>query len=76
MSQDLIRYLENNSLNLLNDTLGDVRANAGPALSTISDDDMKVALYTAILKIIDALRSESAIDQGCLLYTSPSPRDS
>jgi len=64
MSQDLIRYLENNSLNLLNDTLGDVRANAGPALSTISDDDMKVALYTAILKIIDALRSESAIDQG------------
>jgi HD-GYP domain-containing protein (c-di-GMP phosphodiesterase class II) len=64
MSQDLIRYLENNSLSLLDDTLSDVRANAGPAFTAVADDDLRVALYTALLKIIDALRSAASVPSG------------
>jgi HD-GYP domain-containing protein (c-di-GMP phosphodiesterase class II) len=64
MSQDLIRYLEDHSLPLLEEALLDVRANSGPALSVISDDDLKVALYTTLLKIIDALRNVSAAPEG------------
>ncbi|HEX8238085.1 MAG TPA: HD domain-containing phosphohydrolase [Abditibacteriaceae bacterium] len=58
-SQDLIRYLENNSLQLLESAVGDVRSSGGPSLQAISDDDLKVALYTVLLKIIDSLREFS-----------------
>jgi len=64
MSQDLIRYLENNSLSLLDDTLQDVRANSSAGLSAVSDEDLRVALYTALLKIIDALRSAALVPEG------------
>jgi hypothetical protein len=32
-SQDLIRYLENNSLQLLESAVGDVRSSGGPSLA-------------------------------------------
>jgi HD-GYP domain-containing protein (c-di-GMP phosphodiesterase class II) len=65
MSQDLIRYLENNSLTLLDEAVGDVRANGGPSLNAVTDDDLRVAVYTAMLKIIDALRAKNSIsDEG------------
>ena len=64
MSQDLIRYLENNSLALLDEAVVDVRANGGPGLSAVADDDLRVAVYTAMLKIIDALRAKSSAPEG------------
>lgn len=64
MSQNLIRYLEDNSLTLLADAMGDVRASGGPTLASVTDDDLQVALYTVLLKIIDSLRGEAAVPSG------------
>ena len=60
-AQTLIRFLEDNSLSLLNDALVDVRANGGPSLRAVQDEDLQVALYTVLLKIIDALRDKAAL---------------
>ncbi len=59
-AQNLIRHLEDNSLAILSEAIGDVRANGGPTLQNVSDDDLQVALYTVLLKIIDTLRERSS----------------
>jgi HD-GYP domain-containing protein (c-di-GMP phosphodiesterase class II) len=63
MSTNLISYLEDNSLQILNEAIVDVRANAGATLQAVSDGDLQVAMYTVLLKIIDALRSRSSTPQ-------------
>lgn len=60
MSQTMIRFLEDNSLTLLTEAVTDVRASSGPSLQAVSDDDLQVALYTVMLKIIDSLRAQSS----------------
>lgn len=59
-AQNLIRTLEDNSLSILSEAIGDVRAHGGPTLVNVSDDDLQIALYTVLLKIIDTLREKSA----------------
>jgi HD-GYP domain-containing protein (c-di-GMP phosphodiesterase class II) len=60
MSQKLIDFLENDSLTVLREAMADVRTHAGPTLRAVSDDDLQVAMYTVVLKIIDALRERSS----------------
>lgn len=60
-AQNLIRYLEDNSLTILNDAIGDVRTHGGSSLRSVSDEDLQVALYTVLLKIIDTLRDRFAV---------------
>ena len=75
-AQNIIRYLEDNSLTILNEAVADVRANSGQALRGISNEDLQVALYTALLKTIDTLRdrfagtSEVRIDTKALFLNS------
>ena len=59
-AHSLISYLEDSSLNILSAAAQDVRANAGPSLAAVSDDDLQVALYTVLLKILDSLREKAA----------------
>jgi len=56
----MIRYLEDNSLAILSEAIEDVRAHGGPSLHAVSDEDMQVALYTVLLKIIDKLRAHTS----------------
>jgi HD-GYP domain-containing protein (c-di-GMP phosphodiesterase class II) len=58
-AQTLISFLEDSSLLILSDAAQDVRANAGPSLAQVSDDDLQVALYTVLLKILDTLREKA-----------------
>jgi HD-GYP domain-containing protein (c-di-GMP phosphodiesterase class II) len=60
MSQQLIEFLENESLTILREAMSDVRTHAGPTLRNVSDDDLQVAMYTVLLKILDALRERSS----------------
>lgn len=55
-SNNLIRQLEDNSMTLLDETMPDVRAAAGPALANVPEGELRVALYAVMLKIIDFLR--------------------
>lgn len=59
MAHKLISYLEDNSLTVLREATADVRANAGPTLKDVSEDDLQVAMYTVLLKIIDSLRDKT-----------------
>jgi HD-GYP domain-containing protein (c-di-GMP phosphodiesterase class II) len=59
----IISFLEDNSLAVLNEAMIDVRANAGPTLQAVSDDDLQVALYTVLLKILDSLREKAGSPQ-------------
>lgn len=59
-AQNLIRTLEDNSLAILTEAIGDVRAHGGPSLVNVTDDDLQIALYTVLLKIIDTLREKAA----------------
>lgn len=59
MSQSLIGYLEDNSLAIMAEALSDARAHAGLSLRNVADDDLQVAFYTLLLKIIDTLREKS-----------------
>lgn len=58
-SHNLIRQLEDNSMSLLDEAMPDVRASAGPALQTVPEGELRVALYAMMLKIIDFLRDGS-----------------
>ena len=75
-AQNIIRYLEDNSLTILNEAIADVRANSGPALQQIPNEDLQVAMYTALLKIVDTLRdrfagaSETRVDTKTLFVNS------
>lgn len=69
-SNAIISFLEDNSLNILSDAMQDVRANAGPTLQSVSEDDLQVALYTVLLKILDTLRERAAAP----LETTPDVR--
>lgn len=60
MDQSLIRYLEDHSLNILQDALPEARASSGTSLRGVSDADLQVALYTVLLKIIDTMREKTA----------------
>ena len=60
-ASNLIRLLEDNSLPILTEAMADVRAHGAPSLARISDDDLQVALYTVMLKIIDTLREKAAM---------------
>jgi HD-GYP domain-containing protein (c-di-GMP phosphodiesterase class II) len=71
MSQQLIKFLEDNSLSVLRDATIDVREQAGPTLQNVSEDDLQVAMYTVLLKIIDALRDRA----GAGAAFTPGPRD-
>ena len=64
MAQDIVRFLENNSLVLLEEALVDVRANSSPAVQALGDDDLKVALYTVMLKIVDAISNATSNGEG------------
>jgi HD-GYP domain-containing protein (c-di-GMP phosphodiesterase class II) len=55
-SNNLIRQLEDNSMQLLDEAMPDVRAAAGPALAAVPEGELRVALYAVMLKIIDFLR--------------------
>ncbi len=59
-AQNLIRTLEDNSLSILSESIGDVRAHGGPTLANVSDEDLQIALYTVLLKIIDTLREKAS----------------
>lgn len=59
-AQNLIRTLEDSSLSILSEALVDVRTNGGPTLAHVSDEDLQIALYTVMLKIIDTLRERAA----------------
>ena len=59
MSQSLIGYLEDNSLAIMAEALSDARVHAGASLVNVTDDDLQVAFYTLLLKIIDTLREKS-----------------
>ncbi len=59
-SQNLIRTLEDHSLSILGEALSDIRANGGPTLALVSDEDLQVALYTVMLQIIDTLRAKAS----------------
>jgi HD-GYP domain-containing protein (c-di-GMP phosphodiesterase class II) len=59
MAHKLVKYLEDNSLTVLREATADVRANAGPTLQNVSEDDLQVAMYTVLLKIIDNLREKT-----------------
>lgn len=59
-AQNIIRYLEDNSLTILNDAIADVRANSGSAIKQVSNEDLQIAMYTALLKILDTLRDRFA----------------
>ena len=66
---NLIRILEDNSLSILTEALGDVRAASGHALRGVSDDDLKIVLYTVLLKVVDVLREKSAIQTNVKVDT-------
>jgi HD-GYP domain-containing protein (c-di-GMP phosphodiesterase class II) len=55
----IISFLEDHSLVILGEAIQDVRANAGPTLHHVSDDDLQVAMYTVLLKILDSLREKA-----------------
>ena len=59
MAHKLVKFLEDNSLTVLRDATADVRINAGPTLQHVSEDDLQVAMYTVLLKIIDTLRDKT-----------------
>lgn len=53
----LLYLLENKSMSLLGDAMNDVREHGGPAVRALPDDELQVALYTVLVKVIDLLRS-------------------
>ena len=59
MAHKLVKYLEDNSLTVLREATAEVRSNAGPTLQNVSEDDLQVAMYTVLLKIIDHLRDKT-----------------
>jgi len=59
-SESVVRYLEDKSLSILSDAIAEVRASSGPSLQNVSDDDLRVALYTVLLRIIDTIRERGA----------------
>ncbi len=59
-SHALIAFLEDHSLSVLQDAMPDVRAQAGPSLQGASDEDLQVAMYTVLLKVLDAMREKAA----------------
>ena len=59
-AQTLIAFLEDHSLSVLQDALYDVRAQAGPTMQDVSDEDLQVAMYTVLLKVLDAMREKVA----------------
>ncbi|HEX8465763.1 MAG TPA: HD domain-containing phosphohydrolase [Abditibacterium sp.] len=59
-AQNLIRTLEDNSLSILSEAITDVRTHGGPTLVNVSDEDLQIALYTVLLKIIDTLREKAS----------------
>lgn len=63
MPEQLLTYLEDHSLDILRDAVTDVRAHAGPTLQNASEEDLQVAMYTVLLKLIDTLRVRSGIAQ-------------
>ncbi len=58
-SESIVRHLENKSLSILADSIAEVRASGSPSLQDVSDDDLRVALYTVLLRIIDVIREGS-----------------
>lgn len=60
-AQTLIRHLEDNSLSILTDLTTDVRASGGASLRYVNDNDLQLALYTVLLKIVDILREKSCM---------------
>jgi HD-GYP domain-containing protein (c-di-GMP phosphodiesterase class II) len=62
-SNNLIRQLEDNSMTLLDESMPDVRASAGPALANVPDGELRVALYAVMLKIIDFLRETGGVEE-------------
>lgn len=63
MPQQLLTYLEDYSLDILREAVADVRAHAGPSLQSVSEDDLQVAMYTVLLKLIDTMRTRVGIVQ-------------
>ena len=63
-AQSLIRHLEDNSLSILTDLTLDVRMNGGASLRYVNDNDLQLALYTVLLKIVDILREKSCVNVG------------
>ena len=57
----LIRLLEDNSLSILNEAVADVRAHGAASLANVPDNDLQIALYTVLLKIIDTLREKAEL---------------
>jgi len=68
-AQNLIRILEDNSLSILSEAIVDVRSASGPALRSVSDDDLKIVLYTVLLKVVDILRDKSAVQTNVRVDT-------
>lgn len=63
-SVNLIRLIEDNSLSILSESITDARSAAGASLNSVSDDDLRVAMYTVLLKIVDVLRDRSAVQDN------------
>lgn len=60
-AQNLIRIIEDNSLSILAEAVADVRETSGTALRSISDEDLRIVLYTVLLKVVEVLREKSAV---------------
>ena len=58
MSTALLNHLEQQSLPLINETIEDVRTHGGMGLIGVADEDLRVALYTLLLKVNDMLRGD------------------
>lgn len=57
MSSVLLHHLENHAMSFIDESLRDVRAHAGPSLSQVPDSELRVAMYTLVLRVCDLMRS-------------------
>lgn len=61
MAADLIGKLENESVGLMEACLREIRGSGSPQITAVPEEELRVALYMFVLKVLDFLRSESAV---------------
>jgi len=64
MPKTTAQILEDRSMAILSETVQDVRASRLPSLAYATDEDLRVALYTVFLKVLDVVRETETGDGG------------